>query len=249
MWNRTKRLINSYLDGLIEKSSNPGSDVRAVTRGEIARLGEIEVQARASVKLLEKELAEVELKLLGASERARLDVASSASTAGSEIQNLTAHRDLLRKQIAEATASAEKAKALREQRRFEGEDLAVQSQLSSIQETVSSVHSGFGVNDPAAVIDEMRARIGGSGASENDLRLQEADRHIEAERKRSKVDELLASYKRTIVEPDEPVVQPAQNASLGEKTDAPAEPIEPTKPESAEQKTLGRADPTVRPID
>jgi hypothetical protein len=82
MWDRTKRLINSYLDELIERTSSPDKDVRQVTRGEIARLNELEVQSLASVKMFEKELAQVELKILGTAEREKLlrergDLASS----------------------------------------------------------------------------------------------------------------------------------------------------------------------------
>ena len=249
MWEKTKRLINSYLDSFIERANTPDSDIRSVTRGEIARLGEVEVQARASVKLLEKELAEVELKLLGDSERARLDIDTSTAASGSATQTLTAQRDLLKQQIAEATVSAERAKALREQRRLEGEDLAIQSRLSSMQETMSGVHSGFDVNDPASVIDEMKARIGSAAISENDMRLHEADRQIEAERKRSKVDDLLASYKRSILEPDAPTDQQTSIAPGPGQTDQATNQLEPAEEGSAEQKTLGRADPTVRPID
>ena len=56
MWRRTKRLINSYLDNMIEKTSSPDKDIRALTRGEVARLNEYEVQSRASVKMFEKEI-------------------------------------------------------------------------------------------------------------------------------------------------------------------------------------------------
>ena len=62
MWHRTKRLINSYLDDLIQRVSGPDREARGVTRAEVARLNELEVQTRASAKLLEKELAEVGLK-------------------------------------------------------------------------------------------------------------------------------------------------------------------------------------------
>ena len=72
MWNRTKRMISSYLDEMIEKVSSPDKEVRAVTRAEIARLNELEVQTLASVKLAEKELAEVELKMVGLAERERM---------------------------------------------------------------------------------------------------------------------------------------------------------------------------------
>ena len=71
MWHRTKRLINSYIDDLIERVSSPDRDVRGITRAEIARLQELEVQTRASAKVLEKELAEIGLKILGVAERER----------------------------------------------------------------------------------------------------------------------------------------------------------------------------------
>ena len=114
MWDRTKRLINSYLDELIEKVSSPDKDVRQVTRAEIARLNELEVQTMASVKMFEKELAEVELKILGIAEREKMmrergDLAT-AERAVREIETLSAQRDLLKQQIGEAKASAARAR-------------------------------------------------------------------------------------------------------------------------------------------
>src|SRR6266480_2975678 len=72
MWHRTKRLINSYLDDLIQRVSSPDREARGITRAEVARLNELEVQTRASAKVLEKELAEVGLKILGVAERERI---------------------------------------------------------------------------------------------------------------------------------------------------------------------------------
>ena len=57
MWQRTKRVINSYLEELIERSTSPDKQVRQITRAEIARLTELEVQTRGSIKMFEKELA------------------------------------------------------------------------------------------------------------------------------------------------------------------------------------------------
>ena len=92
MWERTKRVINSYLEELIERSSSPDKEVRQITRAEIARLNELEVQARGSIKLLEKELAEVELKMLGVAEREKItrergDIAA-ATAAGDALISL-----------------------------------------------------------------------------------------------------------------------------------------------------------------
>nr|AIA13481.1 hypothetical protein [uncultured bacterium] len=124
MWNRTKRLINSYLDDLIERASSPDKDVRQVTRAEIARLNELEVQTLASVKMFEKELAEVELKILGIAEREKMarergDLIA-AESAGRELVTLASHRDLLKQQISEAKSSAARARALREERKQSG---------------------------------------------------------------------------------------------------------------------------------
>src|ERR1700674_2303184 len=110
MWHRTKRLINSYLDDLIERASGPDREARGVTRAELARLNELEVQTRASAKMLEKELAEIGLKILGVAERERMareqGDEASASTAGRQLVTLAAERDLIKQQIGEATAAA-----------------------------------------------------------------------------------------------------------------------------------------------
>src|SRR5438309_5653762 len=125
MWQRTKRLINSYLDNLIERSTGPDREAREVTRAELARLSELEVQTRASAKVLEKELVEVELKILGAAERERIarerGDQASASDAGRQLLSLDAQRNLIKQQIGEASAAAERARALREERRRLGE--------------------------------------------------------------------------------------------------------------------------------
>src|SRR2546423_4528808 len=110
MWNRTKRLINSYLDELIERTSGPDKDVRQITRAEVARLNELEVQTLASVKMFEKELAEVELKMIGVTERERMarergDMAS-AESAGREPGHLCAAPGLLQPKHRRTAGSA-----------------------------------------------------------------------------------------------------------------------------------------------
>src|ERR1051325_20104 len=128
MWERTKRMINSYLDNMIEKTSHPDQEVRAVTRGEIARLNELEVQSRASAKLFEKEMAEIDLKILALAEREKIFRSqgndTTAAGAAETIQSLAAQRDLLKRQIAEANGAAERAKALRQERKGQGPELA-----------------------------------------------------------------------------------------------------------------------------
>ncbi len=253
MWERTKRLINSYLDEMIEKRSSPDNDVRAVTRGEIARLNEYEVQSRASKKLFEKELAEVNLKLLGLAEREKImrvqGDEAMAQRAADAIQSLAAQRDLLQRQIIEAEAAAEKARLLREERKVQGTELANDVYLTEMRETLTSTQAGFGVNDPASTIDEMRSRLQSrSSFSELDAQLAQADHEMEATKKKSQIDDLLTKYKTNLTT-DPPV-----------ETRLPQPPASHTPPSTStsrviddegkeEEKTLGRADGNIRPID
>ena len=253
MWERTKRLINSYLDDMIEKRSNPDADVRAVTRGEIARLNEYEVQSRASKKLFEKELAEVNLKILGLAEREKIMRAqgdeATAQRAAEAIEALAAQRDLLQRQIIEADAAAEKARVLRDERKVQGTELANEVYLTDMRETIASTQQGFGVNDPASTLDEMRSRLQSrSSFSEIDAQLAQADHEMEAAKKRSQVDDLLAQYKNNFTtdppietrKPQPPVNNPPQSAGGTRLIDEEGK---------EEEKTLGRAEGNIRPID
>src|SRR5262249_40685939 len=243
------------LDDLIERVSGPDREAREVTRAELTRLNELEVQTRASAKMLEKELAEVELKMVGVTERERMarergDL-SAASDAGRQLVALGAEREMLRQQLAEANAAAERARALREERRRTGEDLATETQLTAMRETLSSVQRPFDSTDPAATIEEMRERIKRSGVSATDNRVAEADRELEAERARARVEEMLARYKQgagateTESEIATETSRPAQSAPPSDSRVEPAINGE----ASSEQKSLGRTEGPVRPID
>lgn len=251
MWNRTKRLINSYLDDLIARASGPDREAREITRGELTRLNELEVQTRASAKILEKELAEVQLKMIGVAERERIarerGDSAAASAAGSQLVTLGAERDLIRQQIAEASGAAERARALREERRRQGEDLATDTHLTAMRENLSSVQRPFDSTDPAGTIDEMRARIQRSSGTLTDNRVAEADRELEKERARASVEEMLARYKQGSVSSEmsplteTPAVSPSGTAEKPSSADSENAP--------AESKTLGRTDGPIRPID
>jgi len=258
MWHRTKRLINSYLDDLIQKVSSPDREVRGITRAEITRLNELEVQTRASAKVLEKELAEVELKILGLAERERIAREQgndqAASAAGSQMLALGSQRDLIKQQIAEANSAAERARSLREDRRRQGEDLATETHLTAMRENLSSVHKPFDGTDPAATIDEMRERIARSSGSLTNNRVAEADREMEAERSRARVEDVLAQYKQGLS-------SEAQRPAPEQTTNTPANPTSPSTKEPstkepgsstdspAQEKSLGRTEGPVRPID
>lgn len=254
MWERTKRLINSYLDDLIERTSGPDRDVRQITRAEIARLNELEVQARASAKLLEKELAEIELKMIGLSERERMvaergDV-TAASSFETELAGLASHRDFLKQQIAEANSSAARAQALREQRRGMGNELANETYLTTMRENLAGIQSPFDKNDPSSTIDEMRARLSKYSGSAVDSRVAEADRELEAQRARAQVDDMLARYKESVsggpITSQENIPPPAESQppASSKSVSAVNEEQEPEEP-----KSLGRNEGPVRPID
>lgn len=252
MWNRTKRLINSYLDEMIERASSPDKDVRQITRAEVARLNELEVQTLASVKMFEKELAEVELKMIGVTERERMarergDLAS-AESAGRELVQLGAQRDLLRQQIGEAKSSAARARRLREERRQQGEQLATETHLTAMRENIAGIQTPFDATDPSATIEEMRSRLGQPAVSENDAKLAAAEHEYEEAQRRARVDDMLARYKQTLTGDESldaaprtpPAAPPAQTSSTAKTTDEDL----PEQP-----KTLGRNDGPLRPID
>ena len=252
MWNRTKRLINSYLDDLIERASGPDRDAREITRGELTRLNELEVQTRASAKMLEKELAEVQLKMIGVAERERIarerGDSAGANAAGSQLVTLGAERDLIRQQIAEASGAAERARALREERRRQGEDLATDTHLTAMRENLSSVQRPFDSTDPAGTIDEMRARIQRSSGSLTDNRVAEADRELEKERARASVEDMLARYKQGRVSSEMTPPNPPANAPPSATADKPTSSAD-SESAPSESKTLGRTDGPIRPID
>jgi hypothetical protein len=255
MWNRTKRLINSYIDDLIERASNPDKEVRQVTRAEIARLNELEVQTLASVKMFEKELAEVELKMIGISERERIarersDFAA-AESAGRELVALSSHRDLLRQQISEGKATAARARALRDERRRMGEELATETHLTTMREDISGLNAPFSSTDPASTIEEMRARLNRPAFSENELRLAEAERQLEEEQKRARADEILARYKNSIATGEINAAQspPDSQAPATNQTEASADAGAAEDKQPDQPKTLGRNHGPIRPID
>jgi hypothetical protein len=251
MWHRTKRLINSYLDDLIQRVSSPDRDVRGITRAEIARLQELEVQTRASAKVLERELAEIGLKILGVAEREKIfrergDEAAAAA-AGSQLVTLSEERDLIMRQIGEANSAAERARALREERRLQGDELVTDTHLTAMRENLSSIQAPFDSLDPSATIDEMRERLRRSGASLTDSRVAEAERELEAERARARVEDALSRYKQGLA--GEQIQAPTQQSAVPAATpNADAEPAADEKT-SGQSKTLGRTDGPVRPID
>jgi hypothetical protein len=255
MWKRTKRLINSYLDNLIEKASSPDKEARQITRGEVARLNELEVQALAEVKMMEKEHAEVELKLIGVSERERLALergdAAGAASARAELVALSNHRDMLKQQIGEATASAARARALREERRRVGQDLANDTYLTSMRENLAGIQQPFDASDPSATIEEMRSRLGRAAMPESDSALAEAERQLEAERARSRVDEMLAQYKQVANAGAPQAPEQTEQARPSSATPTSPASSSPAKKEEEpeQQKTLGGTEGPVRPID
>jgi hypothetical protein len=266
MWNRTKRLINSYLDDLIDRSERPDGEVRDVTRSELARLNELEVNHRANAKMLERQIAEIELKMAGVAERDKIlqrqGQPTSPSDSALQLSALDEQRTMLVKQLAEANSAAERAKALRSDRAATGEELAAQTHLTAMGENLASIQSAFGVNDPAAVIDEMRSRIArkGTATSEAQNLAADADRELAREVKRASVEDMLSQYKQSIGGPE---MNPPPSGSMPGPTiqnqPKPTQAVIPDQPSQQNQaqdqsdapqtKTLGRADGPIRPID
>jgi hypothetical protein len=255
MWHRTKRLINSYLDDLIQRVNGPDREARGVTRAELTRLNELEVQTRASAKVLEKELAEIGLKILGVAERERLardrGDEASASAAGTQLVTLSAERDLIKQQLSEANAAAERARALREERRRLGEDLATESHLTDMRENLSSIQRPFDSTDPAATIEEMRERIKSSGGLSTDARVAEAERELEAERARTRVEDILLRYKQGVTggESSSQTERAVPQTAPAGQTEANSQRADSDDAEPGQSKTLGRTDGPIRPID
>lgn len=251
MWSRTKRLINSYLDHLIHRVSGPDKEVRNITRAEHARLNELEVQAKASAKMLEKELAETELKMIAVSKREQIarerGDATGASGAASELVQLSAHCDFLKKQIGEANQSAARASMLREERRRQGGELANETYLTTMRENIAGLQGPFDPLDPASTLDEMRSRIRPSAMSSTDSRVAEADREMEEARARARVDEILERYKGG-GEPPASEARP-QPQQTGSPSAAPPTETPPEEKSTDEPKSLGRNHGPIRPID
>ncbi len=251
MWQRTKRLITSYLDDLINRVSSPDRDVRQITRAEMARLNELEADTRASMKMLEKELAETELKLIGVAEREKIarergDQTAMAS-ATSDMVALSEHIDFLKRQIIEANATSEKARRLREERARLGGELANETYLTDMRENLAGVQSPFDATDPASTLDEMRSRIRSTAIDDTALRVAEADREMEAERARARADELLAKYKSGLGGVEKETPRPDPPVSSNVETSAPNRVDKEDDPE--QPKTLGPAKGPTRPID
>lgn len=241
MWRRTKRIINAYLDGLIEKVSSPARETRDVTRGEIGRLNAVEATSLGEAKRFEKELAEVDLKILGAAEREKMfrgrgDEANANRVLG-QIATLSAQRDLLKQQVQEAKGYAARARALREERKRLGEELATQTEVTAMQDAIAKLQAPLDASGPAATIDEMRQRLERTSGGALDAQVAGADRELEEAAQRARVDELLSRYKGTVEQ------GPAEKA-------APAKP-EPQSEDKEKEgaKTLGPSNGPIRPID
>jgi hypothetical protein len=195
------------------------------------------------------------LKILGLAERERISRErgdeAAASAAVSQLGALSAQRDLIVRQLAEANAAAERARALREERRIQGADLVTDTHLTAMRENLSSVHTPFDSADPSATIDEMRERLRRAGAALTDNRVAEAERELEAERTRARVEDALSRYKQGLGgdQPETSTQGPAQPAPTTATPNTNAAEPKPDDKSPDQSKTLGRTDGPVRPID
>ncbi|HEY6333685.1 MAG TPA: hypothetical protein VI756_30490, partial [Blastocatellia bacterium] len=215
-----------------------------------------------NAKVLEKQIAEIELKMSGVAEREKIlqrqGLAGSPSGAADQLRALDEQRSMLVKQLAQANAAAERSRSLREERGAGGEELATETHLTAMKENLASIHSNFGANDPSSVIDEMRSRINRSGAVSSpgaDL-AAEADRELAREAKRTSVEDMLSQYKQSIANPELETTVPTTPDSATQNQPAANQTANPSQPSDAsgntgpsEGKTLGRVDGPIRPID
>jgi hypothetical protein len=244
-------MINSYLDEMIEKVSRPDKEVRAITRAEIARLNELEVQTLASVKMYEKELAEMELKMVGLAERERIarerGDASTADSAGRALMQLASQRDLLKQQISEAKSSAARSRALREERRVMGEELANETHLTSMRENLAGIQTPFDATDPSATIEEMRMKLNRPASAATDARIAELEHEQAEATRRAQVDDVLSRYKQSLTGSEASVTSPPSSVAPQSPAASTTKAIDEEGKE--EPKTLGRNSGPVRPID
>jgi len=161
---------------------------------------------------------------------------------------------MLKGQLSEANASVARAQALKVDRRTAVNDLAAQTHLTSMQETLAGIQSPFDARDPSGVIDEMRSKIRRNTAPQSAV--EQADADLAAQLKKSKVDDLLEQYKRSLDQggidaPPQPVSFQAPPAAVPQNTPSPGAPVEQDAEQTGpdEAKTLGPAPGPVRPID
>src|SRR5438552_17187847 len=133
-----------------------------------------------------------------------------------------------------------------------GEDLATETHMTAMRENLSSVKTPFAGTDPSATIDEMRERLmRRSGASLTDSRVAEADRELEAERARARVEDVLSQYKQGVAgsepQPQTQGAPPQAASTTTSATNAAESGADDEAP--GQSKTLGRTDGPVRPID
>ena len=132
-----------------------------------------------------------------------------------------------------------------------GEELANETHLTNMRENIAGLDTPFNSTDPSSTIEEMRMRLNRPAVSENQARLAEAERQLEEDQKRARIDEMLARYKGSLTggEADrvQETAQPQVAAPNQTNASADARPGEPEEPDSP--KTLGRNHGPLRPID
>jgi hypothetical protein len=80
--------------------------------------------------------------------------------------------------------------------------------LAEMQEAIAGLHGSFGSSDPAGVLDEMRAKVGG-GFDHEEAREREAQ--LRREELAADAESMLARYKReSLVHEEEPSAEPAR---------------------------------------
>ena len=240
MWNRTKRLVNSYLDNLIDKVESPDKQVQQAGAVKSSQLGTNAVEALATVKLFEKKITELEAKIATLESRIPM-ITNSTQKMLLESQLETSRAELLdlqqRVMVARGTA-IQSQKAVKEHPHKVHETMN-NARLAQMGEALAGSAGGAtSTDDPFWVMDEMKNKIeqrnAMSGSMTADAKIAAAD--AELEKPGAAVDDLLSQYKRDLASQPLEEVRPVAPAPVSQK--------ESTKPDEKPSggKTLAQAD-------
>ncbi|HZS44567.1 MAG TPA: hypothetical protein VFC63_05650 [Blastocatellia bacterium] len=243
MWNRTKRLVNSYLDNLIDKVEKPDQQVQDAGTVKASQLGASAVESLANVKMFEKRITETEAKIatlesripLLSNDTQRMIMQSQLDTSRAELLDL-------QQRLTQARGSAIQAQKAMKEHPGQVRETMNNARLAQMGETLAGTSMPTKADDPFWVMDEMKSKIeqrsAVSSAQTADARIAAAD--AELEKPESVVDDLLSQYKRDVA--SERVSPPVnQTVSPPKVAESKAQP-EPKEETATGGKSLASAD-------
>jgi len=212
MWNRTKRLVNSYLDNLIDKVEKPDQQVQNAGTVKASQLGANAVESLANVKIFEKKITETEAKIatlesripLLTNDTQKMILQSQLDTSRAELLDL-------QQRLTEARGSAIRAQKAMKEHPGQVRETMNNARLAEMGETVAGAAMPTSTDDPFWIMDEMKSKIeqraAASSAQTTDAKIAAAD--AELEKPGALVDDLLSQYKRDVAAESTNVARPA----------------------------------------